>query len=57
MAEEKEPNFADMLGHQGVGDNCVDKVVNYTPKFFLAGKLAKFKVVLVRIIWSHVCLV
>ena len=37
MATEPE-NGDDLLGHQGVGDNCVDKVANYTPKFFLAGQ-------------------
>ncbi len=25
------------LGHQGIGDNCIEKVVNYSGKFFLAG--------------------
>ena len=26
------------LGHQGIGDNCIEKVINYGGKSFLAGE-------------------
>ena len=40
-AEEKASPNGDLelnLGHRGVGDNFIEKVVDYAGKFFLAGK-------------------
>ena len=41
MAAEENSKDGDselLLGHQGVGDDCIEKVVNYGGKFFLAGE-------------------
>lgn len=46
--EQANDEFALNIGHQGVGDNCLDKVINYAGKSFLAGN----SWLLVCIIWS-----
>lgn len=37
-SEESSDTMALNLGHEGVGDNCFEKVLNQTGKFLVAGK-------------------